>query len=215
MDGLRTPTANQSGQASSFQTGVFADGVPVAEDYRRRGPALEPGVKPRRAVEGLRALPTRTAVAVKYLAAYLAVLGAVAINGWAFAGAGLGNAAAFLFVSVALVAVTVVVASWFYPQSRREIIDQGRDFMTWALAGGTVIAVLYRGAIAWLGSDGSTDDFLVSLTRNALPYLWYFNVVATAVVFVVIQARRRYLERSKLDDQEAVGRWSRQDSLQR
>jgi uncharacterized membrane-anchored protein YitT (DUF2179 family) len=203
-------------QPKQTSVNFFADGVPVDENYKRRGPAAEPGVKPIFSIEGLRGVSTRTAIIVKYISFFLTCVVAVAINAWAFSIAPLGDAKTFMFVSVAIVAGTAVVASWFNPQSRDEIVRQARDFMTWAIAGGTVIAVLYRGSISWLGGGRTNNgDFLVNLTANALPYLWYFNVVATSVAFVVIQARRRYLERSTLDDQEAVGRWTRQDHLQR
>lgn len=224
------------------QFGFFADGIPggpqgapgpvpmsgqapppfqatIPETPNQRGAYQDPSVNHVRSIEGPRSVPVRAAVVLRYAMYAMVIFACSAITNWAFTSAGTGGnlAGAFMMGSAALMIGVGAFSTWFYPQSRKEIILQTRHYVFGiSVIPGTAVALLYRMSQAWFKAPAASDSIFASLTANALPLVFFSAVIIPAVIFIGQQAGRRYLERSKLDDQEAVALWTRQsDGLQR
>lgn len=210
------------------QFGFYADGVGmpgngqppgqlIPETPDRRGPWRNPDTDVAREVEGPRSGPTRIAVVLRYVFYGFVIVACSAISNWAFAtGPGGRLAGAFMFFAAAIIVGGGAVATWFYPYSRREIIAQVKHYAFGiTLLPGTGVALLYRASQEWFTGPTASSSVFVSLTQNALPLVYFSTVVIPVIVFVGLQAGRRYLERSRESDGEAMALWTRQDGLQR
>lgn len=202
--------------STNFTTG---DGVPFAPIPARPdipGP-VPVDVDHTESIEGPRGRSVRATFIFRYVTYFAIVLVAAAVTQWAFSG-GTGGAVAgtFMMASAALILATGAISTWFYPPSRREIILSARHYAFGiCVLPGTAIALLYRASLGWLRDPNAGDSFITQLAANALPLSFFATVVIPAVVFIGQMAGRRYLERSRADDQEAVALWTRQDGLQR
>jgi hypothetical protein len=194
----------------------FDDGTPFqpVSSTPRQGPVANPEVNRRLSVEGLRSVSTRTAVWLRHVVYALTLLLCAAVTSWSglFSGAG----AAVLVGSAALLLVAGVLGTWLLPASRKEIIEQARHYAFGIVAlPGAGIAVIYRLSLTWARSGSSSNSWLLDLSQNALPLVFFATVLLPIPVFIKVLSGWRFLNRSRMDDQEAIALWTRQDGLQR
>lgn len=190
--------------------------IPETPD-RQGGAWRNPDTNYKRETEGPRSGPTRASVVLRYIFYGFVILAASSVANWAFAtGPGGRLAGVFMFFGAAIIIAGGAVSTWFYPYSRREIIAQVKHYAFGiTLMPGVGIALLYRASQEWFVGPAANTSVFVSLTQNALPIVYFSTVVIPVIVFVGIQAGRRYLERSRESDGEAMSLWTRQDGLQR
>lgn len=200
----------------------FADGVgaPIPPTPGKPGYFRNPNHKPVETNEGPRGWSLRASVPLRYFVYFVTILFCSAVTQWAFSSQAGGSrydmAGTFMFIAAALMVGTGAVSTWFYAASRREIIAMTRHYVFGvSLLPGTAVALLYRASMGWLRSGEGGGGVFVSLTSNALPLVFFSTVVIPTVVFIGQLAGRRYLERSRMDDQEALALWTRQDGMQR
>ena len=120
-------------------------------------------------------------------------------------------ASRLMLVSAAVMVITAVIGSWFFPDKRPELTEQLRHFLFQImLLPSTAVA-----GILWLmrtfGTNPDTQDHFLGLLHNSLPIIFLFTVVIPAVIFVKMVASLPFLDRSRVDDEEAIRRWMRQD----
>lgn len=167
-----------------------------------------------RQFEGLRGYSTRAALAVKYLTYFLLITAfsgvtQVATNGVKYASGG----GKFLFVSCALVAVAGSTSTLFYANLRNEIVEKVRHYIFGImLIPGMMLALMLRALQQW---EWANEGSLGVTLQAALPAVFLATVVLPTLVFIKEMLGIRTLHRTKMDDQEAVQLWTRQDGLQR
>jgi len=163
--------------------------------------------------EGLRGRSTRAAVMLRYTAYALLILGCSAIT--QAATTGIRNASGgglFLLLSCTMICLSGAFATMLYPNTRSEIIHRVRHYAFGIVAiPGTALALFLKAAQSWLGSG----DTLASTLGAAGPVIFLATIVLPAFVFVKEMFGIRTLNRSRLDDEEAVLLWTRQDGSQR
>lgn len=170
-----------------------------------------------RMVEGLRGISTRTAVYLRYVASFLGVVLCSSLTQWAMSDSGgWRNGGIFMFWSALLMVVTAAVGSWFYANHRNEIIEQLKHYLFGiALIPGTALSLINRAAAGLFASPSGQSDAFLSATANALPLLVFITVVIPAALFVKMVAGMRHLHRSRLDDEEAMLTYTRNDGWMR
>lgn len=119
----------------------------------------------------------------------------------------------FMLGSTVVIAATGAGATFFYVNLRNEIIEKVRHYLFGiVLIPGVLLAGVVRVIQQWewthVGTIGST-------LQMALPIVFLATVVLPMFIFVKEMLGIRTLHRSKLDDEEAVHLWTRQDGLQR
>ena len=70
-----------------------------------------------------------------------------------------------------------------------------------------------RAPLAGPSPDGHEDQFLHILFIG-LPMVYFATVVIPPVLFIKMLAQMRTLHRARLDDEELMGIWTRQDGKQ-
>lgn len=194
----------------------FDDGTPLQRipSAPGPGPVRNPNVNRRLSTEGPRAMSTRAALGLRYASYVATLLLCVAVTSWSglFAGAG----AAVLAGSVSLLLGAGVAGTWLLPASRKEIVEQAKHYAFGIVAlPGAGIAVLYRLSLSWARGGSESSSWLLDLSQNALPLVFFATVLLPIPVFIKVLAGWRFLNRSRMDDQEAIALWTRQDGLQR
>jgi Na+/proline symporter len=103
------------------------------------------------------------------------------------------------------------VSTLFYVNLRNTIVQRVRHYVFGIIAfPGALLALFLKGAQTWLSKDA-----LGSTLGAALPVLFLATVIIPAFVFAKEMMGIRSLHLSKLDDEEAVKLWTRQDGLSR
>jgi hypothetical protein len=163
--------------------------------------------------EGLRGRSTRAAVVLRYIAYALLTLGCAAVT--QISTEGIRNATGggwFLLMSCTLITATGAFATILYPNTRHEIIHRVRHYVFGIVAiPGAILALFLKAAQNWMGSG----DTLAATLGAAGPIVFLATIVLPAFVFVKEMFGIRTLNRSRLDDEEAVLLWTRQDGIQR
>lgn len=170
-----------------------------------------------RRVEGPRGYSLRTSVALRY-ATYLVVLVACcALTQGALDGAPRADGGGrWMFLSSAVMLLSASVGTGFYPNHRNEIIEQVRHFVFGiAVLPGTGLAIIMWAAESFLSSPGATSDPFASTLEVALPIIFFCTVIIPCLVFIKVIAGIRHLHRSRLDDEEMMALYTRQDGHQR
>lgn len=122
------------------------------------------------------------------------------------------NGGMWMLFSATLILLTGAVGGLFYRNHRNEIIEQARHFLFGiSLLPGTGIAVLMWATRGVMSSSAASSSVLTTAFQNALPLLFFATVIIPALIFVKVIAGMRNLHRSRLDDQEAMSLWTRQD----
>lgn len=224
---------NANTQPPSY-SGAWSDGAPLRnlpreENTRRLGgddvPANRPAptsiteratrkVSRIRQFEGLRGYSSRATLAIKYINYFLLILLCCGLTGYLtksvrFASGG----GTFMLFSIAVITVTGAVATLFYVNLRNELVERVRHYVFGiVLIPGTLLAMTLRAFQEW---EWANEGSLGGTLRGALPVVFLASVVLPAIVFVKEIVGIRTLHRSKLDDEESVQLWTRQDGLQR
>lgn len=171
-----------------------------------------------RTTEGERGVATRWAVVFRYLA-YLG--GIVAIAAVVGAMPALGTLASqLIIVSSVMIIVTAAVGTIAFPTERRALVDQMRFFVFGivcfpSVVLGALLSVVNNANVASAGisAAGSSDALIVGIGQSAIPYLFWATVVVPPFLFVKTVVGMRKLHRQRMDDEEAVRLWTRQDGL--
>lgn len=203
---------------------------PTAAPYDARNPSIpQPGTSPhprRRSgvpgdglgrsfwFEGLRGRATRLSIRVKYAVYVLAVVAGSGLTEWLTDGVRYASGGGrFMLASLTLIATTGAISTFFYVNMRAELIEKVRHYVFAVTMVPGILTAAALGAISeWqYANDGSLGVTL----QMALPAVFLATVALPAIIFVKEMLGIRTLHRSKLDDQEAVQLWTRQDGLQR
>jgi len=165
-----------------------------------------------RTIEGNRFISSRSNVFLRYIIFGLAI--------WFFSTmteiftSGINHISAggkFMFFCDSVVASIGAISTLFYVNLRKEIIEKIRHYIFGIITiPGFIVALVMHYSIKWLGSDTFGSTIAI-----AMPILFLATVVLPVFIFVKEIAGMRTLYRSKLDDQEQVILWTRNDGLQR
>lgn len=192
----------------------------VARAFERRRQlnniARVPGARRASVIEGPRARSVRATVYLRH-AVYLLVilLGAGVTQGLLSSMPEVNNGGVWMLFSAALILVTGAAGTLYYPAHRNEIISQTRHFLFGiSLLPGFGLAVLMWATRGVLTTQAGSSSVLDSAFQNALPLIFFATVIIPALIFVKVVAGMRNLHRSRLDDQEAIALWTRQDHFQ-
>lgn len=119
----------------------------------------------------------------------------------------------FMLASITVVAVTGAVSTLFYVNLRTEIVEKVRHYVfAIIVVPGTLVAGIVRAIQQW---EWIHEGSLGTTLQIALPIVFLATVVLPMFIFVKEMLEIRTIYRSKLDDQEAVQLWTRQDGFQR
>lgn len=163
--------------------------------------------------EGPRWFSARVAVYLRYLAYMGTILICSGLTEVFTRGLPTANGGGkWMLFSMATIVIVGAVASLFYTNLRNEIVDKVRSYIFgMALFPGTLIALFLYATEDFLGRDAFS-----STLATALPIVFLCTVIIPALVFIKEITGLRSVHRSKLDDEEAVLLWTRQqDGLQR
>jgi len=162
--------------------------------------------------EGDRGKSTRASVVLRHFSYVLTLLLSAAVT--EAATAGIRNAQGggwFMILSCTSVVAIGAISTLFYVNLRNQILQRIRHYVFGIIAfPGTLLAIFLNAAQSWLG-----EDTLGSTLGAALPVLFLATVIIPAFVFGKEMMGIRSLHQSKLDDEEAVKLWTRQDGLSR
>lgn len=164
-----------------------------------------------RYAEGERGIAERKALALRWVTkAAILILSLVAIE-WSFSGTRWESATTLMAAGITTITVTATVGTIVMANQRKTILDQFNHFLfSLCVIPGAVIAVFSRMLRGWSQNPANSDSF-TELLSGSLPYVYAFGVFMTAVIFVKTVAGMRTITRASLDDQEAIGLWSRHD----
>lgn len=205
-----------------FQDSAWSDGSPQsttpsaehqgAGRYTSRVTGAVQRVSRLHQFEGSRGVSSRAAVVFRHVTYMLIVLLCSALT--QAATAGIKNAQGggwFMMLACTSVVTIGAVSTLFYVNLRNTIVERVRHYVFGIIAlPGTMLALFIKAAQSWLGSDT-----LGSTLGAALPVLFLATVIIPAFVFAKEMMGIRTLHLSKLDDEEAVRLWTRQDGLSR
>jgi hypothetical protein len=214
--------------SSAWSDGAPLRNLPRPEEARRRSENVEVVNRPAASItervtrkvsrirqfEGLRGYSSRVALAVKYVNYFLLVLLCCGLTGYLTKGVRFASGGGtFMLFSVAVITVSGAVATLFYVNLRNELVERIRHYVFGIiLIPGTLLAMTLRAFQEW---EWANEGSLGGTLRGALPVVFLASVVLPAIVFVKEIIGIRTLHRSKLDDEESVQLWTRQDGLQR
>lgn len=167
-----------------------------------------------RQFEGLRGYSSRATLAIKYVNYFLLVLLGCGLTGYLTKGVRYASGGGtFMLFSVAVITATGAISTLFYVNLRNELVERVRHYVFGIiLLPGTLLALTLRALQEW---EWANEGSLGGTLRGALPVIFLASVVLPAIVFVKEIVGIRTLHRSKLDDEESVQLWTRQDGLQR
>jgi len=214
------------------QSGAWLDGAPAQHrppmpwtpESRHAAPPENPGasiteratrkVSRIRQFEGLRGYSSRATLALRYVNYFLLILLLCGVTGYATRGVRYASGGgSFMLFSCAVIAGTGALSTLFYVNLRAEIVERVRHYVFGiVLVPGTLLALTLRALQEW---EWANDGSLGSTLQSALPVVFLASVVLPSIVFVKELLGIRTLHRTKLDDEEAVQLWTRQDGHQR
>jgi len=162
--------------------------------------------------EGPRGVSTRLGVMLRYFSYFFFIIIFSAITQYFTADvSNARNGGLFMFLACTAVFFVGAISSLFYVNLRKEIVERVRHYSFGIiLLPGTLISVFMKAADNWLG----TDTFGRTL-GSAMPIVFLATVILPVFIFIKEMAGIRTLYRTKLDDQEQVSLWTRNDGLQR
>jgi hypothetical protein len=162
--------------------------------------------------EGPRGVSTRLGVMLRYISYFFSIVFFSSVTQYFTADvSNAKNGGLFMFLACTSVFFVGAIASLFYVNLRNEIVERVRHYSFGIiLLPGSLIAVFMKAADNWLG----TDTFGRTL-GSAMPIVFLATVILPVFIFIKEMAGIRTLYRTKLDDQEQVSLWTRNDGLQR
>lgn len=164
--------------------------------------------------EGKRGISARSALVIKWVVFYLTALLGCGLTEFLTAGVPYAtHGGLFMLGSVTLIAATGAASTLFYVNIRTEIVEKVRHYIfAIVVVPGTLVAVIVKVTQYW---EWINEGSLGSTLQIALPIVFLTTVVLPTFIFVKEMLEIRTIHRSKLDDQEAVQLWTRQDGAQR
>lgn len=214
--------------SAAWSDGAPLRNLPRPDEGRRRSENVEVTNRPATSIteratrkvsrvrqfEGLRGYSSRVTLAVKYINYFLIVLLCCGLTGYLTKGVRFASGGGtFMLFSVTVITVSGAVATLFYVNLRNELVERIRHYIFGIiLIPGTLLAMTLRAFQEW---EWANEGSLGGTLRGALPVVFLASVVLPAIVFVKEIIGIRTLHRSKLDDEESVQLWTRQDGLQR
>ena len=168
-------------------------------------------------IEGPRGYSLRASVYLRHVAYLLIIACGSAVSHFCFSHVGkymLGGK--LMFALAALTFAAAAAGTVFYTNQRNEILEQARHYAFGMMVlPGTALALIMWGAqvLAGPSPDGHEDQFLHILFIG-LPMVYFATVVIPPVLFIKMLAQMRTLHRARLDDEELMGIWTRQDGKQ-
>lgn len=165
--------------------------------------------------EGWRGTSVRASVALRYISYWFVIVGGSALAGAFFAEVpNAQSGGLWMLLSTSFQLAVAAIGTIFYANRRHEIIEQVRAYVF----GYTLFPGLGVAAFMWtatrLVAYGSQDAFVHTLTA-ALPWIYFLPVVLPAVIFAKTVAGLRMTNRLRLDDEEIMQIYTRNDGLQR
>lgn len=162
--------------------------------------------------EGPRGYSARIAVYFRYISYFLMIIGCSALT--EVCTKGIPNAAGggkWMFLSTTVIVVGGAISTLFYVNLRNEIIEKVRHYVFGiSLLPGTLVALFLYATSDFLGQDAFGGTLAI-----ALPIVFLCTVIIPALVFIKEMTGIRTMHQSRLDDEEAVRTYTRQDGLQR
>jgi hypothetical protein len=175
-----------------------------------------PGVKEITRSQGPRGFATRGGVVMKYagwlgLLVLSSVITQAATSGIPL----LNNSGTWMYTMAAIQCVTAGLGMIAFANNRNEIMMMLRHYLFGlSVLPGTVIAITIWATYSTL--IGIQNSSMASVLTEALPWAFFIAIFIPAIVFVKYITGLRTLNRTNLDDQEAVSLWTRQsDGLAR
>lgn len=213
---------------------AYADGAPPAGDppgppggggpTPGPGPGLpRPASLPERirsrieSFEGRRGLSTRRALWLRYASYYLTVVLCSATTHAAFSRTSLWRSGGLvMFFSATVMVAAAALATFAFTNYRGEILAQLRHFLFGICCFPGVGVALFLWALQrFLSNPAARDDVVTNVAFNAIPIVYFTTVVLPVFVFVKMVFGLRTFHRSRLDDEEMLRLYARQDGLQR
>lgn len=170
-----------------------------------------------RDLEGPRGYSTRAAVYLRYAVYFVTIILGASVAHACFQNANTWKSGGeWMFFSAMLMLVTGAAAAVFYTNQRNEIIEQVRHYVFGlCVFPGTAIAIVMWASQGLTTTQvGEGADAFTMLLANAIPIVYFCTVILPPIVFVKAMAGMRTLHRSRLDDEEMVALWTRQDGKQ-
>lgn len=167
-----------------------------------------------RRTEGERGIALRWSVGFRYGVYLLGILATAAVVG-AYPPLGV-VASSMVIISSVTVIVSAAVATLLYPTERRALVDQMRFFVFGTICfpavvvGALLTAVTSTGLVEGFATGTNTDNLIITITQNALPYVFWGTVVIPPFIFVKTVVGLHKLHRDRNDDEESVNQWTRQ-----
>ncbi len=167
-----------------------------------------------RQFEGQRGYSSRATLVLRYVNYFLLIALFCGLTGLLTRGVRYASGGGtFMLFSCAVISASGAVATLFYVNLRKEIVERVRHYIFGIiLIPGTLLAVTLRALQEW---EWVNEGSLGKTLQAALPAIFLASVVLPAIVFVKELVGIRTLHRTKLDDEESVQLWTRQDGLQR
>jgi len=167
-----------------------------------------------RQFEGRRGYSSRATLVLRYLNYFLLIMLFCGLTGILTRGVRYASGGGtFMLFSCTIIAGSGALATLFYVNLRKDIVERVRHYIFGIiLIPGTLLAGTLRALQQW---EWVNDGSLGKTLQAALPAIFLASVVLPAIVFVKELVGIRTLHRTKLDDEESVQLWTRQDGLQR
>lgn len=191
---------------------------PLEERRTKNGKKLSAPQRATKAVskirqfEGPRGYSSRAAVYLRYVAYFFAIVIGSALT--EVFTEGIPNAdggGKWMFFAMTTIVVGGAVASVLYTNLRNEIVEKVRHYLFgYALLPGVLVALFLYVSRGFLGMDAFSG-----MLGTALPVVFLCTVIIPSLVFIKEIMGMRTMYRSRLDDQEAVALWTRNDGHQR
>lgn len=221
IDDLNAQVASRVAQQSQPPPAGRVDGAdgPAREPVQRRvsdvPPELVERLSRRWRSEGPGAPATRASVWLKHLTYLVVTLLCVAVVHAAYSvDPALRVGGYLLLTSMTIMYATAAVGTLVHADSRDEIADLLRRFaFSYVLFPATGIAVLFW-ALHQL-DVANEGDMLYRLVYEGLTWLFVLDVFFPMAIFIKSVVGFRTLKKSKMDPEEEMGLWTRQDGLQR
>jgi heme/copper-type cytochrome/quinol oxidase subunit 3 len=149
---------------------------------------------------------------MRYMSYFAVIVGASALTQALTAGIpNASNGGMWMFLSATVIVFGGALGTLFYANLRNEVIERVRHYVFGiSVLPGLLVAVFLRATREFLGGDAFGGTLEV-----ALPIVFLCTVILPALVFIKELAGIRTLHRSRMDDQEAMALWTRQDGIQR
>jgi hypothetical protein len=153
-------------------------------------------------------------LAIKYVNYFLLVLLGCGLTEYLTSGVRYASKGGmFMLVAVTVVSVVGAGSTLFYVNLRTEIVERVRHYVFGIMIlPGTLLAGMIRALQEW---EWVNEGGLGSTLQAALPAIFLASVFLPAMVFIKEMIGIRTLHRTRMDDEESVQLWTRQDGLQR